>query len=116
MTIRNGGGTIVPTFDIVYGDGLRKADPAGIVPNCDKPSICINVNAGIEQNFTADGPLKGLTVRFDVRQPVRQDLPPLGRLRGRHWRAAIRPTSRNLSRDQQEILAVSTSRSREIIG
>ena len=66
VTIRNGAGTLVPTFDVSYGDGLRKADPAGIVPNGDKLSSYINVNAGIAQNFTAEGPLNGLTVRFDV--------------------------------------------------
>ena len=66
MTIRNSAGTLVPTFDIAYGDGLRKADPAEIVPNGAKLSSYVNVNAGIAQNFTDEGPLNGLTVRFDV--------------------------------------------------
>jgi outer membrane receptor protein involved in Fe transport len=65
-TIRDGLGTLVPTADFVYGSGLRTDDPNGIVPNGGElPSYWV-FNAGIAQNFTGPGALKGLTVRVDV--------------------------------------------------
>ena len=65
-TVKDGLGTLVPTVDFVYGSGLRTDDPAGIVPNGGElPSYWV-FNAGISQNFTGPGALKGLTVRADV--------------------------------------------------
>lgn len=66
VMIKNSAGTLVPTADFIYGDGLRNAEPANIVPNGGKLPHYFSVNAGIAQNFTKPGPFKGLTVRVDV--------------------------------------------------
>ncbi|MBV1691492.1 TonB-dependent receptor [Novosphingobium sp. G106] len=66
VTIKNGLGTLVPTADFLYGDGLRADDPNGIVPNGGKLPSYFTANLGIAQNFDGPGVLKGLTVRFDV--------------------------------------------------
>lgn len=66
VTIHDGIGTLVPTVDFLYGDGLRASDPAGIVPNGGKlPSYFVG-NFGIAQNIDGPGILKGLSIRFDV--------------------------------------------------
>ena len=66
VTIRDGLGTLVPTADFLYGDGLRADDPAGIVPNGGKLPSYVTANFGIAQNFDGPGALKGLSIRFDV--------------------------------------------------
>lgn len=66
VTIKDGLGTLVPTADFLYGDGLRKDDPAGIVPNGGKLPSYFTANLGIAQNFDGPGFLKGLSIRFDV--------------------------------------------------
>ena len=66
VSIHDGMGTLVPTADFVYGDGLRNSDPAGIVPNGGKLPHYFTVNAGIAQNFTGPGVLKGVTLRIDA--------------------------------------------------
>ena len=66
ITIHDGVGTIVPTVDFVYGDGLRSADPAGIVPNVGQLPSYFTANFGIAQNLDGPGALKGLSIRFDV--------------------------------------------------
>ncbi|MDB5687428.1 MAG: TonB-dependent receptor, partial [Rhizorhabdus sp.] len=66
VTIHDGLGTLVPTADFLYGDGLRAEDPAGIVPNGGKLPSYVQVNFGIAQNFDGPGVLKGLSIRFDV--------------------------------------------------
>ncbi|WP_293882954.1 TonB-dependent receptor [Sphingomonas sp.] len=63
VTIRNGLGTLVPTADFLYGDGLRTD---GAVPNGGKLKSYVTANFGIAQNFDGPGVLKGLSVRFDV--------------------------------------------------
>jgi outer membrane receptor for Fe3+-dicitrate len=65
-TIKDGPGTLVPTADFVYGSGLRTNDPAGIVPNGGELPGYFVINAGLAQNFTGPGALKGLTLRADV--------------------------------------------------
>ena len=65
-TFKDGLGTLVPTADVVYGDGLRKDDPLGIVPNGGKLPSYVFANFGIAQNFDGPGILKGLSIRFDV--------------------------------------------------
>ena len=65
-TIHDGLGTFVPTMDFVYGSGLRTDDPAGIVPNGGELPGYWVFNAGIAQNFSGLGVLKGVTVRADV--------------------------------------------------
>jgi outer membrane receptor protein involved in Fe transport len=66
LTIHDGAGTLVPTADFLYGDGLRTGDPAGLVPNGGKLPSYVQVNFGIAQNFDGPGVLKGLSIRFDV--------------------------------------------------
>jgi hypothetical protein len=65
-TIHDGLGTLVPTADFVYGSGLRTDDPNGIVPNGGHLPGYIVFNAGIAQNFTGSGALKGLSIRADI--------------------------------------------------
>lgn len=67
VTLRDGVGTLVPSFDMVYGSGLRASDPAGIVPNGGELRSNFTVNAGLAQNFTGPGALKGVALRLDVR-------------------------------------------------
>src|SRR5438270_8235993 len=65
-TIHDSLGTLVPTADFIYASGLRTDDPDGIVPNGGElPSYWV-LNAGIAQNFTGPGVLKGVTIRADV--------------------------------------------------
>ena len=66
MTIHDGAGTLVPTAEFLYGSGLRSNDPAGIVPNGGKLPAYFTMNAGLAQNFTRPGALKGVTIRVDV--------------------------------------------------
>ena len=65
-TIHDGPGTLIPTIDFVYGSGLRESDPGGIAPNGGELPGYWVFNAGISQNFSGPGVLKGLTVRADV--------------------------------------------------
>jgi outer membrane receptor protein involved in Fe transport len=65
-TIKDKLGTLVPTADFVYGSGLRTDDSAGIVPNGGQLPGYWVFNAGLAQNFTGPGALKGLTLRADV--------------------------------------------------
>jgi outer membrane receptor protein involved in Fe transport len=66
VTIHDGIGTLVPTADFLYGDGLRADDPAGIVPNGGKLPSYFTANFGLAQNLEGPGVLKGLSIRFDV--------------------------------------------------
>lgn len=66
VTIRNRWGALVPAADVIYGDGLRADDPAGIAPNGGKLPSYISVNLGLAQKFDGPGVLKGLTIRLDV--------------------------------------------------
>jgi outer membrane receptor protein involved in Fe transport len=66
VKIPDGIGTLVPTVDVLYGDGLRADDPAGIVPNGGKLPSYVTANLGIAQNIDGPGALKGVSIRFDV--------------------------------------------------
>lgn len=63
--IHNRFGQLQPSFDLIYGDGLRAGDPSGIVPNGGKQKSYVQVNLGIAQVF-GTGEEKGFTVRLDV--------------------------------------------------
>ncbi|MEP7131232.1 MAG: TonB-dependent receptor [Sphingomicrobium sp.] len=65
-TIHDGLGTLVPTADFIWASGLRTDDPNGIVPNGGALPSYFVLNAGIAQNLTGPGPLKGVSVRADV--------------------------------------------------
>lgn len=62
----DGIGKLTPTIDAIYGNGLRKGDPNGIIPNGGKLPTYTQVNLGIEQSFDGPGVLKGVSLRFDV--------------------------------------------------
>uniref|UniRef100_UPI0037515B79 TonB-dependent receptor n=1 Tax=Sphingomonas sp. TaxID=28214 RepID=UPI0037515B79 len=64
VTLHNGVGTLVPTVEFLYGDGLRSTP--GTVPNGGKLPSYFVVNAGISQNFAQPGVMKGVTLRIDV--------------------------------------------------
>ena len=66
VTIDDHIGTLVPTVDLLYGDGLRADDLAGIVPNGGKLPSYVVVNAGIAQNFLGGHALGGVSIRVDV--------------------------------------------------
>lgn len=66
LALHDGLGPLTPALDVLYGDGLRAEDPAGIVPNGGKLPAWFTANIGIEQKFDGPGPLKGLAIRFDV--------------------------------------------------
>jgi outer membrane receptor protein involved in Fe transport len=66
VTITDGLGTLVPTADFLYGDGLRADDPINNVPNGRKLPSYFTANLGIAQNLDGPGFLKGVSVRFDV--------------------------------------------------
>jgi hypothetical protein len=67
-TIGDGLGTLVPTADFIYGSGLRTDDPDPLsqIPNGGELPGYLVLNAGIAQNFTGPGVLKGLSIRADV--------------------------------------------------
>ncbi len=65
-TIKDGLGTLVPTVDFIYASGLRTDDPNGIVPNGGELPHYWVFNAGISQNFSGPGVLKGVSIRADV--------------------------------------------------
>jgi outer membrane receptor protein involved in Fe transport len=58
-------GALIPSFDFVYGSGLRKDDPAGLVPNGGTVDPYVQVNLGIAQLLGAD-PAHAFTLRVDV--------------------------------------------------
>lgn len=65
LKLDNRWGQFQPSFDFIYGDGLRAGDPAGIVPNGGKQSPYLQVNLGLAQVF-GKGEEHGFTLRFDV--------------------------------------------------
>ncbi|MES3151992.1 TonB-dependent receptor [Sphingomonas faeni] len=66
VSIHDGIGTLVPAVDVLYGNGLRSDDPAGIIPNGGKLPSYITANLGIAQNFDGPGMMKGLSISFNV--------------------------------------------------
>lgn len=58
-------GQLQPGFDLIYGDGLRAGDPAGVVPNGGKQAPYLQVNLGIAQRF-GENEENNWTLRFDV--------------------------------------------------
>ena len=65
-TIHDRTGTLVPTADFIYASGLRTDDPNGVVPNGGALPGYFVFNAGIAQNFTHPGILRGVTIRADL--------------------------------------------------
>lgn len=65
LKLHDGLGKLTPSFDLIYGSGLRKDDPAGIVPNGGTESPYVQVNLGLSQTI-GSSPEKAWTLRFDV--------------------------------------------------
>jgi outer membrane receptor protein involved in Fe transport len=66
ISIQDGIGTLVPAVDMLYGDGLRADDPAGIVPNGGKLPSYFTANIGITQKIDGPGVFKGVSINFNV--------------------------------------------------
>lgn len=66
LVIHDGLGALVPSVDMLYGDGLRAGDPAGIVPNGGKVPSYFTANLGITQNIDGPGVMKGVSISFNV--------------------------------------------------
>ena len=56
---------MTPSFDLIYGSGLRAADPAGIVPNGGTQKPYVQVNLGLSQAIGHDDE-ESWAVRLDV--------------------------------------------------
>ena len=65
MRFKNGLGELQPSFELIYGSGLRTGDPAGIVPNGGTEEPYVQVNIGLGQVIGRDTE-NALTVRIDV--------------------------------------------------
>ena len=59
-------GKLQPTFDFIYGSGLRAKDPAGIVPNGGTQRPYFQFNLGVMQVIGGDDEDKNWSVRVDV--------------------------------------------------
>lgn len=65
LKIDDGMGQLRPSFDFLYGDGLRGDDPIRMIPNGGKQKSYVQVNFGIAQQL-GDDPEKSLTLRLDL--------------------------------------------------
>ena len=65
LKIDDGIGQLRPSFDFLYGDGLRGNDPIRMIPNGGKQKSYVQVNFGIAQQL-GDDPEKSLTLRLDL--------------------------------------------------
>ncbi|MEY4501498.1 MAG: hypothetical protein RIS52_1388 [Pseudomonadota bacterium] len=59
-------GQVTPSFDFIYGDGLRAGDPNGIIPNGGKQKPYLQANLGIGLVIGGDKEDKNLSLRVDV--------------------------------------------------
>lgn len=66
MTFNDGIGKLIPAIDVLYGDGLRAEDPAGIVPNGGKLPSYFTINLGIVQTIDVPGVLNGLAISVNI--------------------------------------------------
>ncbi len=64
LNLNDGIGKLQPALDFLYGSGLRKDDPAGIVPNGGTQPAYFVVNFGVQQ--VIGGEEHGWSLRFDV--------------------------------------------------
>jgi outer membrane receptor protein involved in Fe transport len=62
----DGIGKLQPSFDLIYGSGLRAGDPAGIIPNGGTEHLYVQVNFGIAQMIGGGDKDKSFSVRFDI--------------------------------------------------
>ena len=66
LTLHDGLGKLQPSFDFIYGSGLRAEDPAGIVPNGGTQKGYVQVNLGVMQVIGGDSEDHNWSVRVDV--------------------------------------------------
>jgi outer membrane receptor protein involved in Fe transport len=66
LTLHDGLGKLQPSFDFIYGSGLRAEDPNGIVPNGGTQKGYVQVNLGVMQVIGGDSEDKNWSVRVDV--------------------------------------------------
>ena len=66
LKLDDGIGKLQPSFDLIYGDGLRAGDPAGVIPNGGKQKPYLQVNFGIAQVLGGQEEDKSVSIRFDV--------------------------------------------------
>ncbi len=66
LKLNDGIGKLQPSFDFIYGDGLRAGDPAGIIPNGGKQKPYLQVNFGIAQVIGGQEEDKSFSIRFDI--------------------------------------------------
>jgi outer membrane receptor protein involved in Fe transport len=59
-------GQLTPSFDFIYGDGLRAGDPNGIIPNGGKQKPYLQVNFGAALIIGGDAEDKNISIRFDI--------------------------------------------------
>jgi outer membrane receptor protein involved in Fe transport len=65
LKLSNALGKLTPSFDFLYGSGLRAGDPAGLIPNGATSQPYFQVNLGIAQTIGHDAE-KPVTIRLDV--------------------------------------------------
>ncbi len=66
LKLHDGLGKLLPSFDLIYGSGLRAGDPAGIVPNGGTQKPYAQVNVGIMQVIGGEDEDENWSVRLDV--------------------------------------------------
>ncbi len=66
ISLDDGIGKLQPSFDLIYGSGLRAGDPAGIIPNGGTERPYVQVNFGIAQVIGGGDEDKSFSVRFDI--------------------------------------------------
>ena len=66
LKLHDGLGKVLPSFDLIYGSGLRAGDPAGIVPNGATQKPYTQVNFGIMQVIGGEDEDENWSVRLDV--------------------------------------------------
>ena len=66
VKLHNGLGKLLPSFDFIYGSGLRAGDPAGIVPNGATQQPYVQVDFGVMQVIGGEDEDENWSVRLDV--------------------------------------------------
>jgi outer membrane receptor protein involved in Fe transport len=59
-------GQLRASVDLIFGSGLRRSPDNAIEPNGEKLPSYTQVNLGLAQDLETNGPLAGVTVRFDI--------------------------------------------------
>ena len=65
LRLKNGLGELQPSFELIYGSGLRTGDPNGVIPNGGTEQPYVQVNLGLAQ-VIGHNKERALTIRVDV--------------------------------------------------